>query len=229
MKYKMLAIIIALLITRFCIAGDGAALDWSVQSSYEISPENSIISLVYIVQNLSEPGDANGMTSFTVEGGSNQGVVYASDTGNFVSQIFDNYTTYTGSVIGADGGNNTFSLYASYLGDPIEGTCSAISSGIETPVAFNDITVNYTAYGSTPAVCRFKEISTCHSAAVKTVSLEINITPFSHFPTFKIATATNLLSSAWTTNSTLHSVTGAVTSITLTNTSDCAFFKVIKQ
>jgi len=124
-----------------------------------------------------------------------------------------------------------FTLYASYLGDPIEGTCSAISRGVTSPVAFNDITVMYTAAGTTPTVCTFKGITTRQSDSIRIIALNINTTPFyaAAHTTFKIATTTNLLISGWTTNSTLHSVTSAVTTVTLTNSSDRAFFKVIKQ
>ena len=116
---------------------NAAALDWSVTSHYTIN--NDIITIQYLVTNLSELGDANGMIEFTVQGGSNQGVAYASDTGNFTAQIFDNETTWSGSTIGADGGNNTFYLYAVYLGDPVQGTVSALSSGTGSgPVAFED-------------------------------------------------------------------------------------------
>jgi len=141
LSYNNLKIAIILVITRFCIpcyAFGSENLNWSVNSSYEISPDNTLIALTYLVSNLSLLGDANGMTSFTVEGGSNQGVFYAGDTGSFTSQIFDNYTTYTGDVIGA-GGNNTFSLLALYLGNPIEGTASAMQG--------NFIWVTYDQYG----------------------------------------------------------------------------------
>ena len=262
MKYNRLALVITLLITRLCMGVDGSerleplnnppskkavvgglallatgyvnggALDWSVTSNYSISPDSTMVALNYLVQNLSVVGDANGMVSFTVEGGSNQGVFSATDTGSFTSQIFDNYTTFTGSVIGADGGNTTFSLYGSYLGDPIEGTASAISSGtISGPVAFDDITVSYVAYRSVN-VCTFKEIALSTSNFLSSITLSIETTPF--YPAhpnniFRFATTTNLLSSSWTTNSTLHSITGAVTSVTITNNTSSAFYKIINE
>ena len=133
---------LALLATGYASA---ASVDWSVTSNYTISPDNNFISLNYLVSNLSESGDANGMVSFTVEGGSNQGVLNAFNTGGYTGQIFGDYTTFTGSVTNPDG-DNTFTLFASYLGDPVEGTVSAFSLGDGAgPVAFNDLTVNYTA------------------------------------------------------------------------------------
>ena len=63
-----------------------------------------------------------------------------------------------------------------------------------------------------------------------TVVLQVETAPF--YPaftnrTFKIALNTNRLSGAWTTNSTPHSITGAVTTVTLTNAAKSAFFGVV--
>jgi len=148
---------------------------------------------------------ANGMVSFTVEGGSNQGVFFASDTGSFASQIFGDYTTFTG-LINPDG-NNTFSLYASYLGDPVEGTVSAFSRGVTSPVAFNDITVEFTAVGHTPPPNIRSCISEINTATngVSVVGINAEISNFDNYyltKSFRIASTTNLTTGVWVTNST---------------------------
>ena len=125
---------------------NAAALNWSVTSHYDIANYTSAlpgdeIMISYLVTNLSELGDANGMIEFTVQGGSNQGVFYGtnSNSADWTCQIFDNETTWSGSTITAGGGDNTFYLYAVYLGDPVQGTVSAVADGGGIPENFGNL------------------------------------------------------------------------------------------
>jgi len=117
---------------------------------------------------------------------------------------------------------------------PDEISLSAMANGTITPVAFNDITVDYTAVGQTSP----PNIRTCISKidtatnGVSAVSLDAELTNFTTSyltKSFRIATATNLTSGAWVTNSIFHSITGAVTTVIVTNGSDRAFFKIISD
>jgi hypothetical protein len=47
--------------------------------------------------------------------------------------------------------------------------------------------------------------------------------------TFQIVTCTNLVTVSWTTNSTLHTITNEFTSVSMTNNSDCCFFKLVES
>jgi hypothetical protein len=52
--------------------------------------------------------------------------------------------------------------------------------------------------------------------------------PGSTNSTFRIASTTNLVSALWATNTPIYSVTGAVTTVSLTNSSESAFFKIVQ-
>lgn len=67
--------------------------------------------------------------------------------------------------------------------------------------------------------------------SLKAVSLNVETTNYisnHRFCSFRIASTTDILSGLWTTNSTLHSITGAVTRVSVTNSADCVFFKVVE-
>ena len=230
---RVLSVTLLCVITR--LRNASAELDWSVTLTYHIGDfdQNRAgmeILIIYDVTNNSPEGDANALTRFSAQGGSNQGVYLAFDqTGTFNYDVFGDNIVWNGGAVGADGGNNRFYLYASYLGDPVQGTVSATSRGIETPEHFGNLSA-WTVIGNppSPSVLSLQSIVQ-PSSLVSRLGVHTSNFFAPAAPSFRIASTTNLTTGVWTTNSTLHSVTGAVTTVTVTNTSDRAFFKIVEE